>query len=404
MRVLLFQRHASYHFIADFALDFERAGHTAVWIPHSEGPRLPAFVRHFKPDFVFCVGASPAVAKALSGWVPIVYYELDKILNHTLWDEAPVGEHDAVFTTYRDDIGLFRQFGFQHVHYLPFCPNIARSWTSPADGMPSNNRPVFVGSLAGESGNDYRLLLVHARNQLADKPEALSVFGRLADHLASILAEQDRYLTSFEYRIPELLMSRTTPEIEAAMIRFRLPMQALVGILAKEVACRQRHVWIEQLPNVDLWGPDRPTSAPPNLIYRGPVDQYRGCAAVFHGASANLNLQRLYARDGLSDRVFNVMAAGGSLLADACPALLELFEPGYDMEVYSTTEEMREKVIRLQNDRIHRAKLARNGRRKVEERHLFRHRLAEILDRMPTAAAPRRMASSSPRQQTANSA
>ncbi len=395
MRVLLFQRHDSYRFIADFARDFEDAGHTAAWIPSTEGPRLPAHLRHFGPDFVFCVGASPAVAKAVGGRVPVVYYELDKILNHALWDGTPAGDRDVVFTTYRDDIGLFRQFGFQHVHYLPFCPNISRRSIDDADHAAAGCRDegvTFVGSFAGETANDYRMLLVHARNKLANQPEAFSVFRRLADHLAGILAEQDRHLASLEYRIPELLETHSTPEIEAAKIRFRLPTPTLAALLAKEVAYRQRKLWIEQLPFIDVWGPDQPHSPPPGVTYHGPVDQYEGCAQVFRTAAANLSLQRLYARDGLSDRVFNVMAAGGCLLADANPAVLELFEPGFDLLTYSSPEELREQTARLQADIPLRTRLARNGRRCVEARHLFRHRIDEMLVRLPgapIAAAPR---------------
>ena len=387
MRILVFQRHATYRFIADFAEDFRTAGHTVEWLPPTEGPRIPAHLLRFAPDRVFCVGASPALAKAAGGRVPIIYYELDKILNLSLWDGAPAGERDVVFTTYRDDIATFRGFGFRHVHYLPFCPNIARRAADPASTPdlppPPEHGVAFVGSLVREQTNDYRHLLDHAHRSLAGRAEAQRQFDTLSRRLSSVLEDQDRAYAPPEYRIPKLLDGPQPAGVGEAMARFSLPPATLANILAKEAAYRQRTFWLSALAEVDLWGPEGPAEPRPGLHYHGPLDQYSACGDVFARAAANLNIQRIYARDGLSDRVFNVLAAGGCLLADSNPALLELFEPGRDLEVFETPEELREKATRLQRDLAYRARLVRNGHAILHERHLFQHRLQQMLSLLP---------------------
>ena len=313
MRILVFQRYSAYRFIDDFAEDFRAAGHTVEWLPPTEGPRIPAHLLRFAPDWIFCVGASPALAKAVGGRVPIFFYELDKILNLSLWDGAPAGERDVVFTTYRDDIATFRSFGFRHVHYLPFCPDIARTAVAPAAApdLPADTEygAVFIGSLVREQTNDYRNLLSHAHRSLASKVEAQQQFETLSRFLSEVLDEQDRFYAPPEYRIPGLLHGRLPTGVAEAMARFGLPPAVLANILAKEAAFRERTFWLSALAEVDLWGPEGPVDSRPGLHYHGALDQYLGCGYVFAHAAANLNIQRIYARDGLSDRrrAFNLL-------------------------------------------------------------------------------------------------
>lgn len=389
MRVLLFQRYASYRFIADFTEDFRAAGHVAEWLPPTEGPHLPSHVRRFAPDCVFCVGASPAVAKAVAGRVPCIFYELDKILNFALWDGAPAGEQDVVFTTYRDDIATFHGFGFRHVHYLPFCPNIARTAAPPsADASPEFGLS-FVGSIVREQTNDYRTLLTHGRAALAHVPERLACFESLARFLADVLHQQDRHLGTNEYLIPAALHTAPARATEA-MNAFQLTPQMLAGILAKEAAHRQRRHWLSEAGSVDLWSPEAPDTLSPGLVYRGPATQYADSGPIFTRSLASFNLQRLYARDGLSDRVFNVLASGGCLLADANPALLELFEPGHELETFSNPAELRELAARLRAEPGRRQRIAAQGHRCLQSRHLFRHRIAQMLARLPGAGRTQR--------------
>lgn len=390
MRVLLFQRYPAYRFIADFARDFTEAGHTAEWLPTAEGPRLPWHVQRFRPDIVFCVGASPAVAKAVAGRVPLVFYELDKILNLSLWDGAPAGESDVVFTCYRDDQTLFRRFGFRHVHYLPFCPNLARQPAATETDTPAESGVSFVGSIVREQTNDYRLLLRKGRSALAADRPRLARFEQAVDFLETALAAQDRGFEHNEYRLPAALRAMP-PETGAILASFRLTPPGVLNILAKEAAYRQRRYWLEQIGSVDLWGTEAPPAFWPGLAYHGPVDQYTGSGPLFARSLATVNLQRIYARDGLSDRVFNVLGSGGCLLADDSAELTALFEPGSELETFATPDELRAKIERLRGDPERRRHLCRQGRRCIQTRHRFRHRITEMLLRLPGSAPVRRI-------------
>jgi hypothetical protein len=204
--------------------------------------------------------------------------------------------------------------------------------------------------------------------------------------LETALAEQDRHFANQEYRIPAWLDAPLPGPVQQAMALFQLTPTNLVNTLAKEAAHRGRLYWLSQLASVDVWGPEAPDL--PQARFHGAVDQYRGCGPLFAAATANLNPQRIYAQDGLSDRVFNVLESGGCLLADANPALLELFAPGEEVETFASPEELRAKCERLASDGPYRTHLARNGQRCVRARHQFRHRLDALLHLLPFGPRP----------------
>jgi hypothetical protein len=382
LRVLLYQRFPNYHFIRDFAEDFARAGHVAEWIPANEGPRLREHVARFKPDFVFCVGASNAAAKLLDGRVPLVFYELDKILNTALWDDTPVGERDTVFTTYREDIPLFRSFGFKHVHYLPFCPNIRRNYTVRLTAQP-DHAISFIGSIVRDQTNDYQQLLRRGQMTLAPGTAHRRLFDELVRFLEGVLADQERHWGTHTERIQTHFSETLPPLVEAASRLFHLPAPALANTVAKEAAHRQRLYWLSRFTEVHLWGPEAPDPPSPRVVYHGAADQYEESGPLFANSAVNFHLQRIYARDGLSDRVFNVLFVGGCLLADPNTPLLELFEPGRELETYASPEELQEKTARLLGDRDYRVRLGLNGGRCVRSRHLFKHRLRKLLTLIP---------------------
>jgi hypothetical protein len=212
------------------------------------------------------------------------------------------------------------------------------------------------------------------------------MFERLAVHLELLLSEQDQLIPLNEYTVSNAVSTLPNWALEATR-EFGLSPMAIAGILAKEVAHRQRLFWLGYLPAVDLWSPDAPGISSPFISYRGEIDQYTGSGPVFARSAANINIQRLYARDGLSDRVFNVLAAGGCLLADANPAIVELFEPDKEVLLFSSPEELRAQASHVLHDRALRHRIAERGHRCLRSRHLFRHRIHEIISRLPGRAA-----------------
>ncbi len=108
---------------------------------------------------------------------------------------------------------------------------------------------------------------------------------------------------------------------------------------------------------------------------------YDHLADIYHSADISLNLHSLQLPTALNIRDYDVLMAGGCLLADpvAGPDNVDL-EPGNDYEAAATPEEFTEKAGALLADPGRREALSRAGREKVLTAHLPLHRTERILD------------------------
>jgi spore maturation protein CgeB len=120
--------------------------------------------------------------------------------------------------------------------------------------------------------------------------------------------------------------------------------------------------------------------------YNGPASLYEDTAQIYQESKINLNIQRIYAQDGLSDRVFNIMMAGGFLLADRNESITELFEEEKHMALFSNRDEMNEKInFYLTNDSA-RKKIEEAGQKEVLAHHSCLNRIEHIIKRIQDKA------------------
>lgn len=101
---------------------------------------------------------------------------------------------------------------------------------------------------------------------------------------------------------------------------------------------------------------------------------------VYQQSRINLNITLHCIETGISQRVFDVMAAGGFLLSNYQEELEELFVPGEDLVLYHNMEELRYYVEYYLTHEEERQRIARNGQRKVLKYHDFQNRMSRVLD------------------------
>jgi spore maturation protein CgeB len=77
-------------------------------------------------------------------------------------------------------------------------------------------------------------------------------------------------------------------------------------------------------------------------------------------------------------RLFEATGVGAAVLTEAAPNLHEMFEPGVEMETYSSGEELVEKVRALLDDRDARVALAAAGQRRTLAEHTYAERMREL--------------------------
>lgn len=117
-----------------------------------------------------------------------------------------------------------------------------------------------------------------------------------------------------------------------------------------------------------------------NVTKGGGVDYISEMPKVFACSKINLNPSLRIIQSGIPLRAFDIMGAGGFLLSNYQPELLEHFENERDLVIYESLEDALEKAdFYLRNDNL-RVQIARNGREKTLKEHSLQDIMQEILD------------------------
>lgn len=121
------------------------------------------------------------------------------------------------------------------------------------------------------------------------------------------------------------------------------------------------------------------TSMMPKAKNRGFATSLFDMPLIFHNSRINLQITARTIETGLSQRVWDVMAAGGFLLMNYQEELFDYFVPGEDMDYFESEEDMLAKIdYYLKNDDV-RAQIAKNGYEKIVKYHSPSNRISQII-------------------------
>ncbi len=118
----------------------------------------------------------------------------------------------------------------------------------------------------------------------------------------------------------------------------------------------------------------------PGADLRPPVDYYGGLAGLYREAACCLNLSNLLLPSGLTQRHFDVWAAGGFLLTDASPGLDIFPSELARATAFSRAAEIAPLFARFCEDSAEKRALARAWRDELLARHTYALRAAAILE------------------------
>lgn len=121
-------------------------------------------------------------------------------------------------------------------------------------------------------------------------------------------------------------------------------------------------------------------SSMPKIRHRGSASTQAEMPKIFHLSKINLNLTAKPIRTGLSLRIWDVLGAGGFLISNYQEEIPEHFEIGKDLEIYSSEEELLEKVAYYLEHEDERKAIAESGYRKVKEYHSYVVRIGQMLE------------------------
>ena len=121
------------------------------------------------------------------------------------------------------------------------------------------------------------------------------------------------------------------------------------------------------------------TSDLKGVINRGPARSRLDMPMIFKCSKINLNITAKTIRSGLSQRVFDVLGAGGFLITNYQFEIPEYFEAGKDLVVYESEEDLLQKCEYYLSHESERLEIARSGYEKVKQKHTFTIRMEEML-------------------------
>ena len=151
-------------------------------------------------------------------------------------------------------------------------------------------------------------------------------------------------------------------------------------MLEKEISCCEREDIIKLMAkyfDFHLYT-YTDTSCWPNVKNFGEADYNTQLGRIYQTSKINLNITAKNIHHGVPMRIFDILSIGGFCISNYQRGIDELFEIGKDLVVYDDYNDLIYKTAYYLEHEDERLQIAENGRKKVRENHLYKHRLNEI--------------------------
>ena len=181
-------------------------------------------------------------------------------------------------------------------------------------------------------------------------------------------------------------MPRRVPVPHAANPRMEPADGVLVGRRDRMVfvanPTEQRRVVVRQVrAPMALYGPGWGTEPPSHHEIHARFVGIAELAAIYASHLAVLNIRHEHnVLAGLNQRHFDPYLAATPVVTDAQSDLNRCFEPGHDVLVYHTAEELNDLYARLRREPGTAAVIGERGRQRVLAHHTYEQRLSQLTD------------------------
>lgn len=339
-----------------------------------------------KPDLLFSLSFSATIARFADDMkIPYLCWELDKVMNEA-YVPARLSPYTHLFTTFADDVGRFKKAGAKAC-YLPAAPDILLEdgYTLSDEELKNYSCDVsFIGSPLLATNNDYLKLADSIQGAIVSGGGELAEAGKsLAGALSRAIERQEEFSALNVYKLPQLL----DEELKGGAVPslFSFSRQGLCNIIAKQCCRFQRLYYLEKLSplSVSVYGnKDWIDVKQDHLLYKGQAEFNLEAGKIYQASKINLDITRIYALDGFSDRVFNILWAGGFLMMNRTVNIGRSFDVGKELVVFDTADEMRRMAEYYLNNEKERLDIAQRGKARVKEDHTVDNRVRFMLSKV----------------------
>ncbi len=358
-----------------------RAAGYEVWtldVERQASEELERTAKTFQAEFILSINYTAGLAEFAAGLGQrLVVWEVDPCLGQI----APCHcctEATWIWSFRHANVEIYQRAGFQNVAYLPLAadPEVRRPLELTPVESERYGAPVsFVGSslLSEVQGFRAQFLGEHAlwRGLAGDDGQAAALFEKLLSYQRTDFSS---------YRIPE--------DLESCAPGFRAHALARDGCLdpaimvAEFAGAEKRLNYVHRLApmGVVAWGDEGWAQlAQIGVEYRGSAGHADELTRIYNASSINLDINRIYQSNIITMRVFDVLAAGGFVLAEHSSALAEAFVVGHEVDSYHNLGELQEKIEHYLAHPEEAREIARRGRARVLREHTIEARLKHML-------------------------
>lgn len=153
--------------------------------------------------------------------------------------------------------------------------------------------------------------------------------------------------------------------------------------LARKYAQTEREYVLGRLAenfNITLYNSEDDKSVLKGVVCKNAVGYETQAPKVYFSTKINLNFTIKSIESGLPLRVFDIMGVGGFLLSNYQAEFDELYEPGKEVELFSSFEELEDKAAFYLRHEKERLTIAMNGYKRTCAEHTMRQRVHKMLE------------------------
>ena len=327
-----------------------------------------------RPLWLFSINFSPEIACMCSArGLPYVSWTIDPLPNSrlTLFDRTDPASCLAFAHDPRTVHHLANQ-GIRAIHLLLAAPADRRTpTTDPTRLAPYRCDVSFVGS------------------SMIDEMSALDrwLVVRGGDALSAAVMDWSKRLLDLVGADPDFCGMNSVGGIDALPDFLRdtsmrgADEDELISLLDGVLSALYRQRGIGVLRDFggtsSVWGDPGWTDIHPH--YRGGADHGDELTLIYGASGINLDIPRLYQRQTITMRIFDILASGGFVLAERSAALEAAFEEDRHLAYYDTQDALNDVIARWMNAPLARETIAKAGRQEVLEKHQIKHRIETIL-------------------------
>lgn len=328
-------------------------------------------VERLQPDLVFTMEMfrcrlmpEPLIDRINVPWLTYV-----SSLNGTEWR---VGKREHVVFMEEAIARHLEGKGYPRASSVPLAATIGLRST-PLPEWPYGELPLsffannFMPSAASQE---------ESRKRFADYPGLFDCLHDLARDFAerknmSIFEIGDNYLTDWDLSESDQVAAQIFVDLYGNGLRRMETIRALLGYGIRVLG----NYWDQVLTPEEM---DRCFARPL------PVNQEEN---VYRHSSININVHAPASEMCPNHRFFNVQAVGGFQISDECRGATQFFDPGKEIVLYQTLDELREAIERYRDDPDARRAIAEAGRKRTLREHTYHHRLRDFLPIMREAVS-----------------